>query len=297
MPKTKDKTHCNGEIFNIPPYLIRPNPSLSRTDFSDMSLLTLADSIKRYGMLQPLAVKISDKGRYELIAGERRLRAAILLHMPTVPCILMESSDYFDCLSVVENIQREKLNMFDEARAIRRICEKNGRNTEKTAKLLSMTEADLLRKLRLCRFTRAEMQAVTNLGINESQAAVFLDVPASLRYYTIKLCAEKDYPPSKTADLCRAISEADKLYPDDLEAFADSFFAQRKVQDKSDTTTGQANTEKKPMVVLKDLRSFEISLRKICAILENAGCSTRLRIHTSQGTTTYTVTVDTTKNG
>ena len=298
MSKNKEKTSCNGEIYNIPPHLIRPNPALARTDFSDTSILALADSIKRYGILQPLAVKLSDKGRYELIAGERRLRAAILMHMHSVPCVLIENLCDLECLSVVENIQRDKLTMFDEARALRRIYEKNGRDTEKTAKLLSMTEQEFLVKLRLCMFTRAEMQALTSLGISEDRASVFLDVPNGLRYYTIKLCAEKGYSPAETHELCRALSDACKLYerkiyPDGLEEFADKFFAE-KDKDKPASLPPQAVS--KPTVILKDLRSFEISLRRICAILENTGCSTRLRIKSLPDTTTYTITVNTTKN-
>ena len=102
MQKTKMNGNESYEIFIIPPYHIKPNPSLARTDFSDTSLVSLADSIRRYGILQPLAVRLSENGKYELVAGERRLRAAVLLGMKTVPCVMICESSDFEYLSVVE---------------------------------------------------------------------------------------------------------------------------------------------------------------------------------------------------
>lgn len=295
MPKNKICENGNSEIFNIPPYLIKPNPSLSRTDFSDTALLCLADSIKRYGILQPIAVRISEKGRYELVAGERRLRAAILLEMPTVPCIITESTDLFEYLSVIENIQREKLTMFDEARAIKRLYEKNGKNLSSTAKLLSLTESELKCKLRLCTLSRAEMQAVTSLGISEKRAVCFADVPTHLRYYTIKHCAEENCTYHETASLCEAISKENRLFPDDIENFVKNHLKELRLCKNNQKHMSPAipKTINSPTVILRDLRAFEASLHKICKILENAGCLTNIRTSKNGTKTTYTVTVDT----
>lgn len=281
-----------SDLFHIPPYLIKPNPSLSRTNFPDSSLLCLADSIKRHGILQPLAVRLSTKGRYELIAGERRLRAAILLEMPTVPCILTDGKDLYEYLSVIENIQREKLTMFDEARAINRLHEKNGRDIPSTAKLLSISESDLGRKLKLCNLSRAEMQAITTLGIPEKTAVLFTDIPSRLRYYTIKLCAEENYTATEAASLCSAISKASDLYPDDLEAFAKKHI--KNLRTEKEPSTPQSSAPSKKTVILRDLRAFENSLRKLCTTLENAGCRTDIRTDLQNGKTTYTVTIHTT---
>lgn len=295
MLKNNKVHRDNGEIFNIPPYLIKPNPSLARTDFPDTSLVSLADSIRRYGMLQPLAVRLSDKGRYELIAGERRLRAAILLELPTVPCVLLEDCGNFEYLSVVENIQREKLNMFDEARAVRRLFERSGRDMQKTCGLLSIGEGELSRKLRLCEYSRAEMQAIQRLGISEREAEIFLCVPHSLRYYTIKLCSEKRYSVSDILRLCKELAKNTNLTPDDLESFADNFFKTKnlKVQDKC-CENGEKTEEisrGKTKVVLKSLRVFENSLRRNCTILENAGYDTDIEALQDENKTTYTITI------
>lgn len=289
--KKKNCRNGNGEIFNIPPYLIKPNPSLARTDFSDTALASLADSIRRYGILQPLAVRISENGRYELVAGERRLRAALLLGMQTVPCVILETDSGFEYLSVVENIQREKLNMFDEARAVRRLFERSGRDISGTAKLLSLSESDLKRKLALCGFSRAEMQAILNLGINEREAEAFLCVPSNLRYYTIKLCAEKNYSCSETQALCRAIQKEEKLTPDDLESFAQTAVNADETEKQEEEQILPQKTKSK--IVLRDLHAFEISLQKICSLLENAGCNAGISKNEKNGKTVYTVTVET----
>ena len=288
--KKKNCRNGNGEIFNIPPYLIKPNPSLARTDFSDTSLASLADSIRRYGILQPLAVRISENGRYELVAGERRLRAALLLEMQTVPCVILEADEGFEYLSVVENIQREKLNMFDEARAVKRLFERNGRDIPGTARLLSLSEVALERKLSLCGFSRAEMQAILSLGIGEREAEAFLCVPSSLRYYTIKLCAEKGYSCNETQMLCRAIRESEGLTPDDLEEFAHGTI--NAPEDEKTKEAPALPQSTKPKLILRDLRAFENSLRKICSILETAGCSAGISKCEQTGKTVYTVTVE-----
>lgn len=290
MQKTKKNGNESNEIFNIPPYLIKPNPSLARTDFSDTSLVSLADSIRRYGILQPLAVRLSENGKYELVAGERRLRAAVLLGMKTVPCVMICESSDFEYLSVVENIQREKLNMFDEARAIRRLYERNRRDAAGTAKSLSISEDILKRKLGLCCFSRAEMQAILSLGINEKTAAAFLKVPHRLRYYTIKLCAEKRYQYERIAELCCDMASRDDLTPDDLEEFASKYHTHECRAEKEEEKPPVENT--RPTVVLRDLRAFEVSLRKICGILENAGCSADIRINGEGSERVYTVTVN-----
>lgn len=282
-----------ANLHQIPPYLIKPNPSLSRTAFPDSSLLSLADSIKRHGILQPLAVRLSEKGRYELIAGERRLRAAILLGMPTVPCIISDGTDLWEYLSVIENIQREKLTMFDEARAIKRLYEKNGRDISATAKLLSISESELRRKLRLCNLSRAEMQAIITLGISEHCAVLFLDIPSRLRYYTIKLCAEEACTVAETESVCREISSVDSLFPDDLEAFVKNHIKRLRTDTASKTPSAFEAPSRKT-VILRDLRTFENSLGKLCTTLENAGCRTNIKTTIGEKCTTYIVTVHTT---
>ena len=118
------------EIVEIPTERLLPNPYQPRKQFSSEEMLGLADSIQQNGVLQPLlARRINNSDYYELIAGERRLRASILANLQTVPCIVLDC-DYQDSavISILENIQRANLNFFEEALAIAHLHEHFGRN-------------------------------------------------------------------------------------------------------------------------------------------------------------------------
>lgn len=285
--QTTKATPANVEkIFQIPPYLIKPNPSLARTDFSDTGICSLADSIRRYGILQPLAVRLSENGRCELIAGERRLRAATLLGLSVVPCVIIRESDNFEYLSIVENIQREKLNMFDEARAIARLFNRSEKNLSKTAKLLSLSIPVLERKLKLTKFSRAEMQEILSLGTDEQIAVLFLELPQYLRYYAIKICAEKGYSKSETEQLCQKIISAPNLTPDELESFAE-----KALQKNTFSVAPKKVASPAPTILLRDLQPFKNSIEKSCKILNNAGYSTQTTLLENSEETVFTITV------
>lgn len=275
--RIKDKTYpCDtGEVFNIPPYLIQPNHLLSRTEFPDTSICSLADSIRRYGILQPLAVRLSKDGKYELIAGERRLRAAVLLRLPSVPCIIVgsaadpESAQY---LSVVENLQREKLNMFDEARAIKRIYECCGKSSTETARLLSLSVAHLENRLRLLEFCRAEMQEILSLGISCERALLFLDIPKEIRYFAIKLCSERELPARLVPVLserlkCEKAQSADRLDEIITELLKSTYCEKDETAPAEDAPKESSNVK----IILRDLGVFQATLERACDVLRRAG--------------------------
>ena len=114
---TKEKTD-EQRVLMLPVEQVRPNPHQPRTSFPDPDLRQLSDSIRQNGILQPLTVRQNGE-IYELIAGERRLRAAKIAGLRAVPCIIMNISERNSAiLALVENIQRQDLNYFDEAAAI-----------------------------------------------------------------------------------------------------------------------------------------------------------------------------------
>lgn len=290
--KQSTKKESDG-IFNIPPYLIKPNPTLSRTEFSDTALCSLADSIRRYGMLQPLAVRLSECGRYELIAGERRLRAAVLLGMSTVPCVLVENLDNFEFLSVVENLQREGLGMFDEARAIKRLHARSGGNIPKTARLLSISEGELTRKLRLTELSRAEAQAVIRLGLSESTAVQLLRIPPSVRFYAIKLSAERGLSEEVVMKLCEALEALENPTVELLEEAVESLTV-GSVKPSVSTVSEEVSdglTVKRSKGVIRDMRIFENSLRRSVELLRSAGCEAELDTSDGDGETVYRIRV------
>ena len=122
MQCQKLKTYMEtGRVMFLPARAIRPNPAQPRKVFQEDALSELADSIRQHGILQPLSVRRMGTG-YELIAGERRLRAAQMAHLSEIPCIVMNMDDKESSLAaMVENLQRQDLDFAEEARGISRL--------------------------------------------------------------------------------------------------------------------------------------------------------------------------------
>lgn len=265
LHKHKKDSKKEGEIFNIPPHLIYPNPNLSRTEFPDSSLAHLADSIRRHGIIQPLAVCTRDKGGYEILAGERRLRAAVLMGFQTVPCILVERNRKMaEYLSAVENLQREKLNIFDEAKAIKRLFASEGE--EKAAELLSIGKEELVSKIRLTEFSKAEAREFLKSKLSSEMAEILLLVPKEHRISAIKIISDKKLDECKAEQLCRRIAREGKIPRFDLEETLSDITVEKREEAAEKQKTAQKTT-----IVLKDLRSFENSIKKTCELLGKTG--------------------------
>ena len=153
---------------------IMPNPYQPRTEFTDSDISSLADSIAQNGILQPLSVrKIGEQ--YELIAGERRLRAAKICGFMSVPCIVHDISDRNSAiLALVENIQREDLSFFDEAIAIEKLINYYGMTQEDAAAKLGKAQSTIANKLRLLRLTDDERKIITQSGLTERHSRALL---------------------------------------------------------------------------------------------------------------------------
>ena len=122
MHCTKLKTYMEtGRVVFLPARAIRPNPAQPRQVFREEALSELADSIRQHGILQPLSVRRNGIS-YELIAGERRLRAAQMAGLTEIPCIVMTMDEQESTLAaMVENLQRQDLDFAEEARGISRL--------------------------------------------------------------------------------------------------------------------------------------------------------------------------------
>ena len=124
-----------GRVVFLPARSIRPNPAQPRRCFREEALEELAESIRRHGILQPLSVRRVDAG-YELIAGERRLRAGQLAGLSEIPCIIMNMDDKESgAAALVENLQRQDLDVVEEARGISALMSQFSLSQEQTARL------------------------------------------------------------------------------------------------------------------------------------------------------------------
>lgn len=169
----KEKTD-EQKVLLISTEQIRPNPHQPRSAFPDPDLRQLADSIRQNGILQPLTVR--QRGEiFELIAGERRLRAAKIAGLRAVPCIVMDISERNSAiLALVENIQRQDLSFFDEAAAIEKLISYYGMTQEDAAIKLGKAQSTIANKLRILRLSIAERELIMEHHLTERHARALL---------------------------------------------------------------------------------------------------------------------------
>lgn len=159
----------------LPANKIAPNPEQPRHEFDNESLKSLAQSIKHNGILQPLTVRKLDKDSYELVAGERRLRASILAGYSEVPCIIVNLDDKQSAvMSLLENLQRENLNFFDEAAGIARLIESFGLTQEHVALKLGKSQSTIANKIRILRIGKVQREKILSAGLTERHARALL---------------------------------------------------------------------------------------------------------------------------
>lgn len=160
------------EIIEIPIAELRANPYQPRKDFDDEALEELADSIKTHGVFQPIIVKKSIKG-YEIIAGERRVRASKKVGLNSIPAIIRPFNDeQMMEIAILENLQRENLNPIEEAKAYKQMIEKLNLTQDQLSKRLGKSRAYITNVLGLLRLPAEVQNMVTNSKISMSHAKI-----------------------------------------------------------------------------------------------------------------------------
>ena len=235
-----------GRIHEIPTESIIPNPSQPRKQFEDDSIIRLADSIRLCGILQPLTARRLDDGLYEIVAGERRLRAAKLLRLSTVPCILVDVDSKKSAeLAIIENIQRENLNIFEQASSIAALIDIYHLTQEEAAKQLSVSQSFVANKLRILRLTAPEREKILAYNLTERHARALLKVDSvEQRLRIIDYIAKRGLNVATT------------------ENYIDRF-----ISEKED----EKNAKAPRRIILKDIRIFYNSVDKAVDIVRQAG--------------------------
>ena len=164
-------------ISEIPIIKIRPNKAQPRKQFNEDELSALSRSIAENGILQPLTVRKVSGTEYELIAGERRLRAAVTAGLRKVPCIVVRCSEKESAIyALLENLQRADLGIFEEARGISRLIRRYGLTQEQAAQRLGKSQSAVANKLRLLRLTDDEQEWIERAGLSERHARALLRI-------------------------------------------------------------------------------------------------------------------------
>ena len=165
-------------VTMLSPDVISPNPDQPRRYFDPDGLYELAESIRVHGILQPLSVRRKGGGRYELIAGERRLRAAMICGLEQVPCLVLEVSRESSCLlSLIENLERRALDFWEAAKALERLTTVYGLSQEEAAAKVGKSQSAVANKLRLLRLPQEVLALLRKHGFTERHARALLRLP------------------------------------------------------------------------------------------------------------------------
>ena len=172
----KTESEAGQKIHSIETGKITANPNQPRKVFTDDAIIKLADSIRQYGMIQPITVRKTGEN-YEIISGERRLRAAKELGMECVPCVIMDINEEKSAeISIIENLIREDLNIFEQAQAIETLIDTYNLTQEEIARKLSNSQSFVANKLRLLRLSSSEREKILKNNLTERHARALLRV-------------------------------------------------------------------------------------------------------------------------
>ena len=165
------------EILNLPLDSVKPNPYQPRRIFDLSGLEELASSIKLYGVLQPISVRLINNTSYELVAGERRLRASKIAGMTTVPAILIDINDMDSAvIALIENLQRKDLHFFEEAEGFLNLMGDYAFTQEALATRIGKNQSTIANKLRLLKLSRPVQKQIIENNLTERHARALLSL-------------------------------------------------------------------------------------------------------------------------
>ncbi len=242
--------------------------SQARQSFNDASILSLANSIRNHGIINPITVRKSANSRdfFEIIAGERRLKAAKLLEMNEIPCIIAEADELEGAeISIIENIQREDLSFFDEAAAIASLIRLHGLTQIEVAERLSVSQPYIANKLRILRLSDDERHKILKSGLSERHARALLRI-------------------SSPDERMRII---DYICTHDLNVAATEAYIERLMSEK----TSKRSEPFSKRVVLKDIRLFYNSVDRAISTIKQAGIPVESERTEENGVTVLTIRI------
>ncbi len=246
MQATKTRAAARSGILYLRTDELQPNPVQPRTVFDEDSLAELAESIRSYGILHPLTVR-RRAGRYELVAGERRLRAARLAGLREVPCVLMDvNMEDAGLIALIENLQRRDLDFLEEANGIRQLIRMFGMSQEEAARRLGKSQSAVANKLRILKLPEDLLETLRERGLSERHARALLRLPDDeSRRAALGKIIEKDM----------TVAAA--------ESYIDALLAQKE--------TGEEPAEGKRSFVMRDLRLFLNSVTRSLELMRQGG--------------------------
>ncbi len=161
----------------LPIYKVEPNPNQPRQDFDEVELQSLSDSIAEHGVVQPLTVRQLESGYYQIIAGERRWRAARMAGLGEVPAVIIEADDKKTMeLALIENLQRQDLNPVEEAMGYRSLMDDYGLSQEETAARVGKSRPAVANALRLLNLSPEILEKLRHGELSAGHARAILSL-------------------------------------------------------------------------------------------------------------------------
>ena len=187
----------------LPIYKVEPNPDQPRRDFDEEELQALADSISVHGVIQPLTVRQMPTGYYQIIAGERRWRAARLVNLSEIPVVIVEADDKKAMeLALIENLQRQDLNPVEEALGYQALIEEYGLTQEEAAGRVGKSRPAVANALRLLGLSPAVLEKLKNGELSAGHARAIL---------TLKTEKKQQEAAKKIISLALSVRQAETL--------------------------------------------------------------------------------------
>lgn len=198
-----------SNITNIDVNKIIPNKNQPRKFFDDKALEELSLSIKNYGVIQPITIRNIYDDIYEIIAGERRFRAAKLLGMNSIPAVIIEvGEEESAAMALIENLQRENLDFIEEAMAFERLIEDFDLNQTQLAEKVGKSQSTIANKMRILKLPESVKQKIKQSNLSERHARALLKIDdEELLLNIVDKIIKKDLNVSATEKLIKSILE------------------------------------------------------------------------------------------
>lgn len=247
-------TFSDKKLVMLKPSEIMPSPDQPRKSFDEYELKRLSDSIQASGIIQPLIVRKTADGNYRLIAGERRLKAAVMAGLRRVPCVIHKTDEETAALySILENLQRSNLTVFEEAEGINRLITEYGVSQAEAAARLGISQSSLSNKLRLLKLSDSIKERISSARLTERHARALLRLPEDRREEALDRIIAEGLTVSQSEEYIFSL-----LNPEE------------KPQSK-----GQDEPVRKSAI--GDVRLFSNSLSKLLSTLQSSGIDAKSR--------------------
>lgn len=264
-----------GRVIYLKPDELAPNPVQPRKRFDEESLSELCESIKSYGILNPLTVRARNGG-YELVAGERRLRAAKLAGLTEVPCILLDIDiQDSNLIALIENLQRRDLDFIEEAAGLYQLIRIFGLSQEEAARRIGKSQSAVANKLRLLKLPEDILEDLRENGLTErhGRALLRLSTPQKQRA-ALEYILENDLTVAATDAYVDALLQSPAPEPEEE----------------------KEQPQPKRSFILKDVRVFLNTLSRSLDMMKQGGIDAGMRREETEDSLILTISIPKNKN-